>query len=433
MELFYVFNFQTIFLITIIICLISNNWLNISVYSKLFTLGIFCLKILFGLAICYYFVFHLKLGKKTDLFIYFNQAAKLFDTLNGDLKSIISIIVGNESQFQKILSQLSLWKRDFDYGIPNDNQTMIRIHLFLILLVGKSILNHFLIFLLVSFVTILLLIKVIVNKLFINKNYLLVLFILPSLTVWNSATYKEGIALSIHAILITIIIKFKEQINIINLTSLVFISFLHVFIKPIYLIAISPFLICYLLYQIIPILKYLNRIAILISIIIITIFSFFHNNSGIDKDEYKYGNKFNILKMIEYKQDDFFYEAYTRKAETLLKLTPIKFNDFTCIVTFKEAILNVFFSPSLPNITNLESIPFLIENLFFWFLILYGLKNKRFWKISTGDKFLLLSGITICIFAGIISPVLGTVLKFKSIGYFYLFIALFKLNFQTQK
>ena len=239
MELFYVFNFQTIFLITIIICLISNNWLNISVYSKLFTLGVFCLKILFGLAICYYFVFHLKLGKKTDLFIYFNQAAKLFDTLNGDLKSIISIIVGNESQYQKILSQLSLWKRDFDYGIPNDNQTMIRIHLFLILLVGKSILNHFLIFLLVSFVIILLLIKVIVNKLFINKNYLLVLFILPSLTVWNSATYKEGIALSIHAILISLIIKFKDQINIINLSLLAFICFLHVFIKPIYFIIIQ--------------------------------------------------------------------------------------------------------------------------------------------------------------------------------------------------
>lgn len=427
------FNLQTISLIIVIIYLISNNWVGISVFSKKVTFGIFSFKILFGFAIFYYFVFHLNLGKKTDLFIYFNQANKLYDTLNGDLKAISKIIVGNENQYQKYIHQLSLWKRDFDYGIPNDNQTMIRIHLFLILIVGKSILNHFLIFQLVTFTTILNLIKVMVNNLCINKNYLLVLFILPSITLWNSGTYKEGIALSIHCLLISFIIKLKNQITNKNLALLVSLCLLHIFLKPIYLLAISPFLMGYLLYQKTETVKYVNRIIILISITFITISSFFYNNSEIEKDEYKYGNKFNILKMIEYKQDDFFYEAYTRKAETLLKLSPIKFNDFSFAITFKDAIFNVFFSPSLFHLTNLLSIPFFIENLFLWFLIFFGLKNKRFRKINTEDKFLLLSGITICIFAGMISPVLGTVLKFKSIGYLYLVIALLKLNFQTQK
>lgn len=426
-------NFQTIFLIIIIIYLISINWLNISVYSKLTTFGILSLKILIGLTVFYYFVHHLNLGIKNDLYIYYDQAIKLYDTLHGDLKAISSIIIGNENQYQKNLSQLSLWQRDFDYGIPNDNQTMIRIHLFLILIVGKSILNHFLIFQLVTFNTILYLIKVMVNNLYINKNYLLVLFILPSITLWNSGTYKEGLALSIHALLISLTFKLKNLITIKNIALFTSLCLLHIFIKPIYLIAISPFIIGYLLYQKTQTVKYLNRIIILISITFITLLSFLHNNSEIEKDEFKYGNKFNILKMIEYKQDDFFYEAYTRKAETLLKLTPIKFNDFSFVFTFKDAIFNVFFSPSLSHLTNLLGIPFLIENLFLWFLILFSLKNKRFRKINNEDKFLLLSGITICIFSGMISPVLGTVLKFKSIGYLYLIVALIKLNFQTQK
>jgi hypothetical protein len=62
-----------------------------------------------------------------------------------------------------------------------------------------------------------------------------------------------------------------------------------------------------------------------------------------------------------------------------------------------------------------------------------GLKNNRFQNLKPIDKFLFLSGITICLFAGIITPVLGIVLKFKSIGYLYLIIGLIKINFQTQK
>ena len=427
------FNIQSSIITAIIIYLFSNNWANISNFSKKTTSLIFCLKLFISLALFYYFVEFLNYGKKNDLYVYYSQALKLYETLNGNSKAVLSILIGNNEEHQSVLNQLSFWKRDFDYGILNDNQTMIRIHLFFLLILGKSILNHLLIFHIISFTSILLLIKTLVNQTNIRKGILLILLIIPSIAIWSSSTYKESIAISIHSIIITMILKINQKFELKKLIILLLICAVHLLIKPTYLIIIIPFLICFLVYKTTAIKSWINRIMILSIVFTTTITSLSINNSDIEKDEYKNGNKFNLFKMIEYKQDDFFYEAYERKAETLLKLTPLKINNFSFLTTMKEAILNMFFTPSFLYPSKLLGIPFLLENLLLYFFVFTGLKNNRFQNLKPIDKFLFISGITICLFAGIITPVLGIVLKFKSIGYLYLIIGLIKINFQTQK
>ncbi len=427
------FNTQTIIITLVTICLLSYNWGGISVYSKKATTILFCSKIIISFTIFYYFSTYLNLDKKNDLYVYYNQALKLYDSLNGNAKSVFSILIGNTQEYKSILNQLTSWKRDFDYGIPNDNQTMIRIHLSLILIFGKSILNHLLLFHLVSFTAILLLIKFLVKQLNIRKELLLILFILPSITIWSNTTFKESIALSIHIFMIFTLLKIDQNWSLKYLITLVVVCLIHIVIKPIYLIAILPYLLSFLIYKRTKIKYWLNRIIIVVIIVTSVIISLSFNHSDIEKDEYKYGNKFNLFKMIEYKQDDFFYEAYLRKAETLLRLTPLKIENLSFLSTLRDSILNVFFTPSFFYPSKLIAIPFLIENIILYLFIFIGFKKRKFQNIEPIDKLIFLSGITICIFAGIITPVLGIVLKFKSIGYLYLLIGLLKINFQKEK
>jgi hypothetical protein len=210
--------------------LFSNNWANISSFSKKTTLLIFCLKLFISLALFYYFTEYLNFGKKNDLYVYYNQALKLYETLNGNSKAVLSILIGNNEEHQSVLNQLSFWKRDFDYGIPNDNQTMIRIHLFFLLILGKSILNHLLIFHIISFTTILLLIKTLVNQTNIRKDILLILLIIPSIAIWTNSTYKESIAISIHTILITLVLKINQKFELKKFIILLLICAEHLLI-----------------------------------------------------------------------------------------------------------------------------------------------------------------------------------------------------------
>ena len=224
------FNIQSSIIIAIIIYLFSNNWANISSFSKKTTLLIFCLKLFISLALFYYFTEYLNFGKKNDLYVYYNQALKLYETLNGNSKAVLSILIGNNEEHQSVLNQLSFWKRDFDYGIPNDNQTMIRIHLFFLLILGKSILNHLLIFHIISFTTILLLIKTLVNQTNIRKDILLILLIIPSIAIWTNSTYKESIAISIHTILITLVLKINQKFELKKFIILLLICAEHLLI-----------------------------------------------------------------------------------------------------------------------------------------------------------------------------------------------------------
>lgn len=423
------FNLQTCLLLIFLIYLISNNWLNISVFNKITTSFIIISKLTICFFLFYYFSEILHLEKESDLYIYFNQALKLEGSLVGNKYSILKIILGNEENFNLTLSQLSLWERDFDYGLPNDNKTMIKIHLFLNLFLGKSIINHVFFFTLVSMTSLLLLIKQL-KPIVKNHKILFLLTFLPSLLIWANGTYKESIAISIHLLIITTLLKFNSKINLKHLIHLALLCFIHLFVKPIYLFIIIPFLLCLIIYKLTHFKKWVNRLSIIIGTSSLMLFSLYNYKSNVEKDEFKYGNKINLLKMIEYKQDDFFYEAYHHKAKTLVKLTPLKTLNYSVIKSSFEAISNAFSLPSLFYPHKIEAIPFIIENLILYTLLFLILINYKKVVLIPEDKFLLLSGIAICFFSGIITPVLGVLIKFKSLGYIYLFIGLIKINFQ---
>lgn len=414
-------NIQTFILLTLIIYLISNNWFSISVFSKKTILINLLIKLFVGIFIFYYFSFVLNLDQNTDLLIYYNASVKIYSSLNEDLISTIKIIIGNNSDYSNVLQSISFWKRDFDYGIPNDNQTMIRIHLLLLLLIGKSVFNHLLFFILFSYTTNLILIKQLQNK-GIPKNILLLFLFLPSILIWTSTTYKESIAISFHFLILSILLKTK--LNGKDLIFIIIICTLHLFIKPFYLFFSLPFIAINIIYKRFYLKKWLNR-TLISTILVISIFtSITINNTNIEKDEYKYGNKINILKMLQLKQDDFFYEAYHGKAKTILKLNKLEFEFNSFLTSLKDTFLNTFFSPSLIYPLKTISIPFVIENFILYSLIIYGLRKRKINIKTKNDKLLLLTGITLSLISGFITPVLGTLVKFKSLGYIYLFLFL---------
>jgi hypothetical protein len=424
-------NAQTILLILLLFYFISNNWFNNSIFNKKETTFIFISKLVTSTFLFYYFSDILQLENKNDLVVYYNQAIKLHGSINGNFTSILNILFGNDEPFNTILSSLSYWERDFDYGLPNDNKTMIKIHLFLILTVGKSILNHILIFNIISFYCYLKLCKSLFH-LNIHKTVLVFIAFLPSLLIWTSSTYKESIAISLHLLIISIIIDLSVKKDLKKMFVLFLLLCLHVFIKPFYLILILPFTLVLVIKLFSQNLKWLNR-SIIISILIITSISaltFKEHKST--KDEYKYGNKFNLYKFIEYKQDDFFYEAHHRKAKTILKLNRIEPTLKSSILTFKNVILNTFLTPSFIFPKKFISIPFLVENLILYLLFFYVLFQKRSFFDSNENTFLILGGLSICLFSGLITPVFGNLIKFKSIGYLYILLAFIKINFQNK-
>ena len=405
-----------LFSIILILLLISFNQWRFLKFRQILPYKlqlIFLLKIgvvFFGV---FFFSKYKGYGESSDIFSFFKAAIEISKNtpILDQIKTIFHLTPSRSTIY--FLDHLTYWKKDFDYGLPNDNQTMIKFSLILSIIGMNFYSVHALISTYLGFLGILIIFKTIYIS---SKNTLLNLLFIsltPTLLFFSSGIYKECLLLFYFGILLRIIVSKNWIIPLI-----LFLTFYSLFpIKPYFFLIISPSIIVYLFTK-----NYHPKKTLLVQCFVylglffsLIMYSKFQETK-FSKDDVKYGNVFDPIKMMTYKQDDFLDDGFEKKSKITKTLTVLETKSTNIYKAIPYGMYCGWFHPSILNCTQKSFIPFAIEYTIIIFLmsifVIQTFQKKIFFTSET--TLILIICIVYSTFIGITSPIIGNLIRFKT-------------------
>jgi hypothetical protein len=448
-----------LFIVSSLVWMINKNKLfnYTQTYKKWISIA-FLVKIIATIGMWYIYTYYYTDHSVNDIYKYYKDGEILHSLIRNNTSDFIRLIRGQEitnpNTIVKI-KELKYWVKINNYGIYNDNQTIILINsLFLFLSNGNMIIQS-LYFSTVAFFVTLLLFNSFSIYFLEKKKYLFgILFFTPSLLLWTSGLFKETliwISLSLLIINLNALLSQKKIVN--NLIFIPFSFFFLLISKAYYAAFMTPIILCVIIYILVKSIeiKYIFRSIYLIIFVLFTLFALFHNpviynyegkNKKEQIEEYKQvtsrsyernvlGNDFNILEMLRFKQADYKYEARVEKAKSVINIKKIDGTLINLIACIPLGLINAISRPSVFDIHS----PFILlpalENtiLLVCILLIFKFKTQLTDKQKIIELVLRCFSISLLIFLGILVPVFGNLVRYRApILPFILIILLFHLN-----
>lgn len=302
----------------------------------------------------------------------------------------------NDDELRTLIPNLSKWDKPFNYGLPNDNRTVIRGCILTGMFIRTPIIVYYLVFSLISGFGILL---CFVSFRRIGYNIPFVFFCMPSVLFWSSAPLKESLAifflgsvlfsLSLHRVLLQI--------------TLIALSILGLATSRLFLmLALLPASASYLFALKNKITK--RRIIILIVIslsLLIGDFLFLENG---------------VNAYILQKQHDFYNMLHSISGASS-EIQLIEARDVTSLlILYSQALLNSLVRPFIWEAHNAAAVLASIENTAILVLLLNYLREIIVKKRKTSFieiAIISFSIIALCI-AGASIPVLGALSRYRT-------------------
>lgn len=213
--------------ILFIFLILKMKFFDCPAISKLQFIGLFVLKIVFGLIVYYVYMHHYA---PTDSYLYFEGSKNVFDQFLGN-------------SYGEVLG----WNSSFDDVFYNNSRIIIYINFFIQFISFNNVFVHILFFCFFSFIGLTALYKAFYKYFPTKKNILIIgLYLIPSVLFWTSGIYKETIALSCLGLIVYLsdfgLIKSFSVKTIVFLTVLVILLFfikIHIFIALLPLLVIN--------------------------------------------------------------------------------------------------------------------------------------------------------------------------------------------------
>jgi hypothetical protein len=390
---------------------------------------IFLLKIAVMFTGIYFFSDYKGYGESSDIYSFFNAATRITKNVSlfDQFKIIFQITPSKETT--NYLNHLTYWNKDFDYGLPNDNQTMIKFSLFLNGIGLNNYHTQALISTYISFVGVVIIFK---SLYILSKQtliHLLFITLSPTLLFFCSGIYKESILIFYIGILIRILISRRKLIY----TGLFILIYSLYPIKPYFFLIITPAVILYVFTK-----KINFRISILFNSALyiglfftLVLYSSFQEKN-ITKDDVKYGKVFDPIKMITYKQDDFLDDAIEKKSKLTKTVKVLEKNNSHVYSAIPIGMYCGWLQPSLFNFSSKSFLLFSIEyTILFILMILFFIQIIRR-KIFFNNElaFMLTICIVYCTFIGMTSPIIGNLIRFKTPIMPFMYCMISQINFK---
>jgi hypothetical protein len=460
----------TIYTILFIGIIYKLPFFNIPSIPKKIIVGIFILKILIGLLLYLIYTYYYTDRTTADIFKYYDDSKILFNVLLEEPKSFFKLLFGIDSNShylnENYISKMQYWFNAYQNDVYNDNRIIIKLNA-LIQPFSFGYFNvHTIFFNFISLIGLTAIYKA-VERFKIHKKVLLVIvFLIPSVIFWSSGVLKESILFfGLGIFLLNYFRLVHDKYSIKNIIYLIISTAILISIKPYVFLAIFLPLVAYFwVYKSNQNNTFLRYGITLILGLIIAL-------------NLKYANaKYDILDIISTRQNNFInlanggiYLQDDKKSalihipdnqrENLIKIDETHFKIKETPETVYTAIFNEQKSGSLLNVNRLkptlssflrESPQALINSLFrpypfessSPFIILSGLENLIlfiliilvfvFRKIPDKKEvnFILLVftfSFTLLLFIGLTTPVMGSIVRYKSPALLFLIIGLFLL------
>lgn len=274
----------------------------------------------------------------SDIHKFYRGGMALYDAADDNFVDYLRLttgIQGDQPQLEKYYINTEHWTRKFDYGLYNDNRTIMRFNAIVCLFSRGNIFIHIVMMAFLSFIGCFVLFKAFAKVLKVNK-YLLIFaaFLVPSCLFWTSGLMKEGLMMFAIGFAFYFLTKLYEKFNVFSLIGFIASAAL-MFLSKIYVL--PAFLPAVVFLFIIKKMRIRNQLVTFFSVLAISAVLVLFSGKIIGYD---------IISTLSGKQNDFinYIELQDDPGSTydLTRLSP-DIKSFVKIIP--EGLANSFFRP----------------------------------------------------------------------------------------
>lgn len=233
-------------------CIRTFEVFKLSGIPRRWVVGIFAVKVLAGFLLWAIYTYHYTYRGTSDAFRYFDDAMVLYHTLGSNPRIYFQFLFGwglEDHALAEVYQNLRGWGSSYNYGLTNDNPTIIRFNMILALFSFGYYHVHTVFFSFFSLIGLCLLYKSFYATSERSSKWLfLAVFCIPTVLFWASGVLKEPILiLALGAFLwgVTHIRQLWSRHLFVMLIALIIL----IYIKPYVLFCLLPGTIYYLLQQ----------------------------------------------------------------------------------------------------------------------------------------------------------------------------------------
>lgn len=352
-----------------------------------------------------------------DMYKYFHGGKVLYSALPespSDYFSMVSGIGANSEHLHRYYDAADYWYKDFNYGLYNDNRTMIRYNALLCLLSQGKFYVNLVISVFISFLGSVLMLSALLSVL--KKHRVLVfmaVFLMPSVLFWSSGLLKEGLVIFTMGGIIWAAFRLKQKACAGNVFWLLVFAALLFLVKFYVLLAVLPGL----LFLILPhtasyVRQSLSMAAILLGMLLL----FFGSN--------RLGGP-NLPLIISQKQHDFVKYVSLAQGGSNVYLPAIEPNVGGFVKNMPRAYYHSFLRPHPLEINSPLSLMATAENLFVLVLAILAVFYFRKPQRQEFGVFLFSISFVLILYAlaGLTTPNLGALVRYKMPALIFAIIA----------
>ena len=381
----------------------------------------FTIKVIAGVFLGLLYIYYYADRSTADTLKFFDDSKLLFDLLKEHPKKFLKIFTGigsNDSELNTVYLQMNTWMYE---EFMSSNRTMVRLDAFFRFFIpGNYYFVHVVFINFLSFSGLVYLYRIFAGLLKLNRLILyFCVFFTPSLLFWGSGLLKEGVLLfALGGFLFHFVKLLKTRSTYTNLIFFLLFGLLLTLIKIYMLLVLLPALIGYYLSLI-----YSKRIVVNYVVSTLFIFTLLFNIKS-------FIPRFDLSHYLYVKQRDFLDIVRTENPTSAIEIPVIEPNVWSIIANAPRGFLTTLTRPFL-----FESISPLIlmaslENFFILLLLLFCIFNFKKPDKSEYNFVSFCIGMVVILFVliGLVTPVEGAIVRYKSIALPFLFAALFSLT-----
>jgi hypothetical protein len=371
--------------------------------------------ILFSVKLCFsfllYFIYTKYYTDRTlaDIFKFYDDAKLLYTNVYNNNKTdywkIVFGIDNDQPSIYQELKKLQYWFEPNEATSYNDNRIVIRMNLLLYPFTKGFYLTQTLIFSLLSFIGLIALFRFAKEFLKISqKKGIISVFLIPSVLFWGSGNLKESILLFALGFYVFYLFKTLKNRNLSNISMLILSILLLTYTKSYVLLSLIPGTLSLLIstgfkFKKTGFIYMFSMLSCLIGLVVVTYFV----------------PEFDIIKQIQTKQMEFNSVAIEMHAASRITLPVLDNTIYSILINSPIALINTFARPTFFDATSVLSFLASLENLGIYLLVLLAIISPI--KPTENQKqfiyFTICFTVLLCIFIGLIVPVLGAIVRYK--------------------
>ncbi|MDQ3192066.1 MAG: hypothetical protein M3Q58_10770 [Bacteroidota bacterium] len=371
--------------------------------------GIFLLKIFCGAIVWAIYTYYYDYRNTSDAFKYFDDAGVIYSALFNNPIHYLQMITGINADNESLLvyyEQTNHWFKQYDYGLYNDNRTIIRLNALVYLFSFGHYAVHIVFWCFMSFTGLVALFKLF-SSFIKDKTPELVfaVFLLPSVLFWGSGVLKEGILLfGLGMLVYHFHLLLNKEFNTKSLIWILFSLIILILTKGYILLALIPGLASLIVIKFTGN-RFIGLKFTLTHLIILVIATNLHY---IDKE-------LDVLFYLHQKQKDFINVAELMEAGSFIKTRIFDPNWKSLFLNTPEAVFNVLARPFIFESSKVFILAAAVENLL---IMLLALLFITFFKKPKKEQlpllfFSLFFVISLAAIIGLVTPVLGAIVRYK--------------------